>query len=77
MPETSLVKKLKLKPDQRAAVIHAPEDYLKQLRPRPAGAELETRLTGKEVDQPDFRQRDLVRLCARPYRPGEPRQTFR
>jgi len=137
MPETSLVKKLKLKPDQRAAVIHAPEDYLKRLRPMPAGTELETRLTGKfdwvqvfvknkaELDillprvmralKPESLlwisfpkgtskvQGDLTRdkgwealqqanlkwvnlisvnetwsaFGLRPYRPGEPRQTFR
>src|SRR5262245_48239173 len=32
MPESSHAKKMKIKPGLRAAVIHAPEDYLKELK---------------------------------------------
>ena len=32
MPESALAKKLKLKPDAKAAVINAPEDYVETLR---------------------------------------------
>ena len=32
MPESALAKKLKLKPDSKAAVINAPEDYVETLR---------------------------------------------
>lgn len=47
MPDDSLAKKMKLKPGQRAALINAPEDYLKGLRPLPAGVDLTERLQGK------------------------------
>jgi hypothetical protein len=46
MPESPLVKKLKLKPSQRIALIRAPEGYLDTLGPLPEGSEMETRLTG-------------------------------
>jgi hypothetical protein len=32
MPETTLAKKMKLKPGSRAAVINAPEQYLDELK---------------------------------------------
>ena len=32
MPESALAKKMKLKPDSKAAVINAPEDYVEALR---------------------------------------------
>jgi hypothetical protein len=47
MPENALAKKLKLKPGQRAAVIGAPEGYLKTLQPLPAGVTLAEKLTGQ------------------------------
>lgn len=47
MPESALVKKLKLKPGQRAAVVNAPERYLKELGPLPEGAQLAEKLSGK------------------------------
>ncbi len=47
MAESALAKKLKLKSHQRAAVIQAAEDYLKELKPLPAGVELAEKLTGK------------------------------
>jgi hypothetical protein len=47
MPDNALVKKLKLKPGHRAAILGAPEGYLEQLDPLPDGIELATRLTGK------------------------------
>jgi hypothetical protein len=47
MPESALAKKLKLKPGQRAAVINAPQDYLKELGPLPAGVQLADHLQGK------------------------------
>jgi hypothetical protein len=46
MAETSLVSKLKLKPGQRAAVIHAPQDYLAGLSPLPEGTGLSDSLQG-------------------------------
>ncbi len=40
MPESLLAKKLKLKVGQRAAIIHAPQGYLEDLRPLPDGVDL-------------------------------------
>jgi len=47
VPESALAKKLKLKPGQRAAVINAPQDYLKELGPLPTGVQLADHLQGK------------------------------
>jgi hypothetical protein len=47
MPENALVKKLKLKPGQRAAVLNAPENYVKSLSPLPAEVELVDKVQGK------------------------------
>ena len=47
MAENSLIKKLKLKPGQRAAVIGAPDGYLETLGPLPEGVETLDRLSGK------------------------------
>ncbi|HXO18667.1 MAG TPA: hypothetical protein VOA87_01955 [Thermoanaerobaculia bacterium] len=47
MAESPLAKKLKLKPDQRAAVLAAPPGYLKALGPLPAGVTVAEKLTGK------------------------------
>ena len=46
MAESELARKLKLKPDARAAVIAAPEGYLADLEPLPQGVRLSTRLAG-------------------------------
>jgi hypothetical protein len=46
MTENALVKKLKLKPGQRAAVIHAPDGYLETLRPLPGHVEIAEHLEG-------------------------------
>ena len=42
MTENALTRKMKLKADQRAAVIDAPEGYLEQLEPLPRGVEVAT-----------------------------------
>lgn len=47
MPAPSLAAKLKLRPNQRAGVIHAPADYAAELKPLPDGVDLATRLSGK------------------------------
>jgi hypothetical protein len=47
MAENALAKKLKLKSGQRAAIIHAPDGYLKELSPLPSGTELADKLAGK------------------------------
>src|SRR5574337_802638 len=47
MPASSLAKKLKVKPDQRAAVVNAPDGYIKELGSLPAGVELTEKLSGK------------------------------
>jgi hypothetical protein len=47
MAESTLAKKMKLKPDQRAALLHAPEGYLQELSPLPKGVEIVEKLTGK------------------------------
>ena len=44
MPQSALAKKMKLKPGSRAAVLKAPEKYLKQLK---HDAEISQKLTGK------------------------------
>jgi hypothetical protein len=44
---TTLAQKMKLKPGQRAVVVNAPEGYLKELGPLPAGVEMAARLQGK------------------------------
>jgi hypothetical protein len=46
MAENALVKKLKLKPGQRAAIVNAPNGYLGQLQSLPEGVELSETLTG-------------------------------
>jgi hypothetical protein len=47
MAENALAKKLKLKPAQRAAIVNAPEGYLRELSPLPDGVEITDKLTGK------------------------------
>jgi hypothetical protein len=47
MAESALVKKLKLKPGQRAAIVNAPDGYLKELSPLPGGAQVAEKLSGK------------------------------
>jgi hypothetical protein len=42
----ALVKKLKLKPGQRAALVQAPDGYAETLRPLPDGVEISTGLEG-------------------------------
>ncbi len=46
MTENTLVKKLKLKAGQRAAIVGAPSGYLSQLQPLPDGVEVSKTLTG-------------------------------
>ena len=46
MTDNPLVKKLKLKPGQRAAVVNAPDGYLEALRPLPDGVEVTQQLDG-------------------------------
>ena len=47
MPESALARKMKLKPGQRAALVNAPEGYLKELSPLPAGVKVAERLQGE------------------------------
>lgn len=47
MAESALAKKLKLKPEQRAAVVNAPEGYLQELGPLPGGGQVSEKLSGK------------------------------
>ena len=47
MPETPLAKKLKLKPNQRAGLIHPPEGYVEALMPLPDGVDLSQQLNGQ------------------------------
>ena len=47
MPESALVKKLKLKPGQRAAIINPPEGYLAELSPLPPEVEMSEQLEGQ------------------------------
>jgi hypothetical protein len=46
MIENQLLKKMKLKPGQRAAIIHAPGGYAEVLQPLPADVELAEDLVG-------------------------------
>jgi hypothetical protein len=46
MPESALARKLKLKGGHRAAVVNAPPDYGKALRPLPSGVNLASTLAG-------------------------------
>lgn len=46
MTENALVKKLKLKTGQRAAIVGAPNGYVGQLQPLPEGVEMSETLTG-------------------------------
>ena len=46
MTEHSLAKKMKLKPGQHAALVNAPEGYLRELGPLPAGVEVTEDLRG-------------------------------
>ena len=47
MPESALAKKMKLKPNQRAVLINAPDGYAKELSPLPLGVDLTEQLRGK------------------------------
>lgn len=47
MAESALAKKLKLKPNHRIVLVNAPDDYLKELKPLPAGVEVADSLRGK------------------------------
>ncbi len=47
MPDSALARKMKLKPGQRAALVNAPEGYLKELSPLPAGVEVTEKLQGE------------------------------
>lgn len=46
MPDSLLSRKMKLKPGQRAALVNAPEGYLKELSPLPAGVKVAEQLQG-------------------------------
>ena len=46
MTENPLLKKMKLKPGQQAAIINAPDGYLETLQPLPEGVELAEQLVG-------------------------------
>jgi hypothetical protein len=46
MSENALVKKMKLKPGQRVAIINPPPGYLAELTPLPAGVEVAEQLAG-------------------------------
>ena len=46
MTENALVKKLKLKAGQRAAIVNAPDGYVEALHPLPAGVEIAKDLDG-------------------------------
>ena len=46
MTDNPLIKKMKLKPGQRAAVLNAPDGYLQALRPLPEGVEIAEQLDG-------------------------------
>lgn len=47
MAETGLARKMKLKPNQKAALIDAPEGYAAELGPLPPGVELSEQLSGQ------------------------------
>ena len=47
MPESALARKMRLKPGQRAALVNAPESYLKELNPLPAGVQVAEKLQGE------------------------------
>jgi hypothetical protein len=46
MAESALAKKLKLKPGQKAAVVNAPDGYLKELNPLPDDVQMADKLSG-------------------------------
>jgi hypothetical protein len=47
MSENALASKMKLKPGHRAAIIGAPDGYLKELQPLPPGAAIVDKVTGQ------------------------------
>jgi hypothetical protein len=47
MAENALVKKMKLKPGQRAALINPPEGYLAELSPLPSDVDISEELAGE------------------------------
>ncbi len=47
MAESSLTKKMKLKPGLHGAIINAPDGYMKELGPLPAGVEVAEKLESK------------------------------
>ncbi len=46
MAENPLLKKMKLKPGQRVAIVSAPDGYIEALQPLPADVELAEQLVG-------------------------------
>jgi len=46
MSDNPLIKKIKLKPGQRAVVVNAPDGYIEGLRPLPEGVEIGRQLDG-------------------------------
>ena len=47
MTENPLLKKMKLKPGQHAAIVNAPDGYLEALQPLPEKVELAQNLAGR------------------------------
>lgn len=56
MADSSLLKKLRLLPGQRALVLNAPAGYLDRLAPLPADAALETDANAADMGRYDFVQ---------------------
>jgi hypothetical protein len=46
MTDSALIKKMKLKPGQRAAILNAPDGHLQALQPLPEGVEIAEQLDG-------------------------------
>lgn len=72
MPESLLVKKMKLKLGLSAAIINALEKYVKELK------------HDSEISAANLKWPNLVSVneawsafSMRPYKPGEPKQSFR
>ncbi len=46
MAESTLAKKMKLKPGHQAVIVNAPEGYVKELKPLPTGVKVNEKLSG-------------------------------
>jgi hypothetical protein len=78
MTESALSKKMKLKAGQYATIINAPENYMKELESLPANVKMSRKMEAlSDWIQIFVKDKAESAFSVRPYKPGEPKQSFR